>query len=86
VDIFYWVLIGVLVALVAKVQIPTDGEENVLVLLAAAIMGSVVIGLAVKAFGGSGALGAAWVSHVAAFIGAVGVVLGLRVATRQHLA
>jgi uncharacterized membrane protein YeaQ/YmgE (transglycosylase-associated protein family) len=76
----------VLVALVAKVQIPTDRDENILALLGAGIAGALICGLLLRGFAHTGMLSAAWVSFVAAFLGAVALVLGLRVATGQHLA
>ena len=85
-DLFYWVLIGVLVAFVAKVQIPTDRDENIFGLLGVGVMGAVAGGLLMHAFARTGALSMAWASHVAAFAGAVALVLTLRVATKQHLA
>jgi uncharacterized membrane protein YeaQ/YmgE (transglycosylase-associated protein family) len=85
-DIFYWALIGVLVALVAKVQIPTEGEENIFALLAVGIVGAVLSGMVLHALARTGFMSMSWVSHVAALIGAVALVLGLRVMTKQHLA
>src|SRR5215216_264903 len=83
-DYFYWVLIGVLIALVAKVQIPTDRDENVLGLLTMGILGAVGAGAIAHVAAGSGFMSASWVGHVAAFFGAVALVLGMRVATKQH--
>lgn len=85
-DIFYWVMIGVLVAFVAKVQLPTDDGENMAVLLAIGILGAVVSGMVVHTFIRTGFMSTGWVSHVAAFLGAIVLVLGLRVVTKQHLA
>jgi uncharacterized membrane protein YeaQ/YmgE (transglycosylase-associated protein family) len=85
-DYFYWVLIGVLIALVAKVQLPTDRDENIIGLLTMGILGAVGAGAIAHVAAGSGFMSASWVGHVAAFLGAVGLVLGMRVATKQHLA
>lgn len=85
-DLLYWVLIGVLVAFVAKVQIPTDKDENLFALLAVGVVGAVGAGMIVHLVGRSGFLSMSWVGHVSAFIGAVALVLGMRVATKQHLA
>jgi uncharacterized membrane protein YeaQ/YmgE (transglycosylase-associated protein family) len=85
-DVFYWVMIGVLVAFVAKVQIPTEDGENMAVLLAMGVVGAVASGMIVHTFIRTGFMSTGWVSHVAAFLGAIVLVLGLRVATKQHLA
>jgi len=85
-EIVYWVLIGVLVALVAKVQIPTQKEENMPMLMVLGILGAVVTGWLVHTFARSGFMGMSWVAHLAALLGATLIVLGMRVATHQHLA
>jgi uncharacterized membrane protein YeaQ/YmgE (transglycosylase-associated protein family) len=85
-DVLYWVLIGVMVALFAKVQFPTDREENVPALLVMGVGGAVVAGLAVQTVARTGVLSTGWASHVAAFAAAVLLVLALRVMTKQHLA
>ena len=85
-DIFYWAVIGLLVAFGAKVQLPTQDDESMLWLLAAGVLGAIVSGLFLRAFFHTGMLSMSWVSHLAAFIGAAVLVLGLRVANRQHLA
>lgn len=85
-DVFYWVTIGVLVALVAKVQIPTEENENILALLAGAIVGAVGSGWIVQTFVRTGFMSTGWFSHVAAILGSILVVLTMRVVTKQHLA
>lgn len=85
-DIFYWVMIGVLVALVAKVQLPTDEDENVALLLAGGVLGAVLCGWIVHTFVRSGFMSAGWVSHVAALLGSIFVVLASRVVAKRHLA
>ena len=85
-DIFYWVVIGILVALLAKVQVPTERDENMPVLLILAVIAAVACGLLMHTLFRSGVLSTGWLSHVAAFVGATLVVLGKRAATGQHLA
>jgi uncharacterized membrane protein YeaQ/YmgE (transglycosylase-associated protein family) len=85
-DMFYWIMIGALVAFGAKVQIPTDKEENMLALLAMGILGAVVAGFAVHAAVHTGILSTGWAGHVAAFTGAALLVLASRAATQKHLA
>jgi len=85
-DIFYWVVIGILIALLAKVQLPTDKDENMFLLLVLGVLGAVVSGSAVHMAARSGVLSTGWAGHVAAFAGASLLVLSSRVATQKHLA
>jgi uncharacterized membrane protein YeaQ/YmgE (transglycosylase-associated protein family) len=85
-DIFYWAIIGVLVAFLAKVQVPTEGDENLPVLLALGVVAAVASGLLMHTVFRSGLLGMGWMSHLAAFLGATIAVLGKRAASGQHLA
>jgi uncharacterized membrane protein YeaQ/YmgE (transglycosylase-associated protein family) len=85
-NIFYWAIIGVLVAFLAKVQVPTERDENLPVLLVMGVIAAVACGLLTHTLFRSGVLSMDWASHVAAFLGAALIVVGKRAATRQHLA
>ena len=83
-ELFSWVVIGLLVGFMAKTTFPAQRDENVLALLAAAIIASVGTGLLMQTVFRTGFLSLSVASHVAAFIGAVLVTAALRIATTPH--
>jgi uncharacterized membrane protein YeaQ/YmgE (transglycosylase-associated protein family) len=85
-DIFFWVMIGLFAAFMAKTQLPAQREEGMLGLLAAGLIGAVATGWLVHTLGRSGGfLGMVWVSHVAALLGAVVLLVVQRAATSQRV-
>ena len=85
-DFFYWTMIGVLAGLLAKMQFPTERDQNVILLMIVGVLGAVVTGFAVHSLARSGFLSMSWISHIAAFVGASVLLLLQRTATGQRMA
>ncbi len=85
-DFFYWTMIGVLAGLLAKMQFPTERDQNIVLLMFVGVLGAVVSGFAVHNLSRSGLLSMSWVSHIAAFMGAFLLLLLQRTATGQRSA
>lgn len=80
-ELFSWIVIGLLVGFMAKVTFPAKRDENILLLIGASVIAAVATGFVMQGVFRTGFLSLSGVSHVGAFIGAALVLLVLRIAT-----
>jgi len=85
-EIFYWVLIGLFAAFLAKVTFPADRDEGILGLLAVGILGAVLGGWIMHALALRGMMGSGVWSEVVAFVGAVVLLVLQRAVTGRRMA
>lgn len=79
-DVFYWVLMGLLAGFLAKTSLPAERDENLFGLLAAGVVGALSGGFLMHALARTSA---SWMGHIAAFFGAVILLVILRMFTSQ---
>ena len=84
-ELFSWILIGILVGFMAKVSFPAERDENIFLLLGIALTAAIACGFLMERVFQTGILGSSGAGHVAAFIGAVIAVAVTRVATTPRL-
>lgn len=83
-DILAWIVVGIIAGFLAKVAVPGEGPGGVLGDLAVGVIGALIGGWIMNSFGSPGATGINFWSVFVAFIGAVVLLMILRlVSTRR---
>ena len=83
-DLFYWIVIGALAGFLAKMQFPTERDQNVLVLLSIGVVGAVLGGFAVQMALHSAGAGANILGLATAFMAAVALLFIQRMITNPR--
>lgn len=81
----YWIAIGLLAGILAKVQFPTERDQNIFVPLTIGIIGAVIGGSAMHLLGKGALSSLAW-SQVAAFAAAITLLFLQRIVTNPGMA
>lgn len=82
--ILWWIIVGVIAGFLAKAVVPGEGPGGVLGDLVVGVIGALVGGWIMSAFGAQGAGGGTIWSIFVAFIGAVVLLLILRAVTGRR--
>lgn len=84
-DILAWIVVGLVAGFLAKTVVPGEGPGGLFGDLVVGIVGALVGGWIMHAFGDPGATGMNLWSIFVAFVGAVVFLLVLRAVTRRRL-
>lgn len=84
-ELFSWIVIGLLVGFLAKMTFPAEREENIILLVGVAVFAAIVCGVLMERIFQTGLLSLSGASHVAAFIGAVAALFIMRIATTPRV-
>jgi len=85
-EVFYWILIGLLAAFLAKVTFPAERDEGLLGLLIVGILGAVLGGWMMHTLVHRGMMASGMWGEVVAFVGAVVLLLIQRAVTSGRTA
>jgi uncharacterized membrane protein YeaQ/YmgE (transglycosylase-associated protein family) len=83
-SILAWIVVGIIAGFLAKVVVPHEGPGGILGDLVVGIVGAVIGGWILHAFGNSGANGINLWSIFVAFLGAVVLLFVLRILTGRR--